>query len=114
MMISTHDSSTVDSADVEGPLRFERRQSDRWTIDGVATAFELAGEHFGRTHALRMLDYSDAGIGAISDTVMSPGTAVSIGFQSPGYPARRGTIARCLPCGDGYRMAIVFEGRLAA
>ena len=101
-------------AEVEGPLRFERRQADRWSIDGVATAFELAGEHFGRTHTLRMLDYSDVGIGAVSDTVISPGTAVSIGFQSPGYIARRGTISRCIPCGEGYRTAILFEQRLAA
>jgi hypothetical protein len=106
--------TTIREQDPPGPLRFERRQSDRWTIDGAATAFELAGDGFGRTHALRMLDYSDLGMGAISDSVIAPGTTISVGFQSPGYLARRGTVARCLPCGDGYRIAVLFEQRLAA
>ncbi len=97
-----------------GPLRFERRRTDRWPLDGVATAFELAGEGFGRTHGLRMLDCSEEGMGAVSDTVVCPGTTVSVAFQAPGYPARRGFVSRCRPCGDGYRMAIVFDRRLAA
>lgn len=97
-----------------GPLRFERRQADRWPIDGAATVFELAGNGFGRTHALRMCDYSMAGMGAFSETVIPLGTSISVGFQAPGYPARRGFISRCLPCGDGYRIAIAFENRLAA
>jgi hypothetical protein len=96
------------------PLRFERRQSDRWRLDGVATAFELGGEAFGRMHTLRMLDYSDGGVGAQCDSVLPPGTPVSIGFQSPGYIARRGVVTRCRPCGEGYRIAIEFEQRLAA
>ena len=112
--MSTHETNQTETFDDGGPLRFERRLSDRWSIDGVATAFELAGEGFGRTHTLRMLDYSTEGIGAICETVISPGTSVSIGFQSPGYPARRGMIIRCLPCGEGYRMAVIFEQRMAA
>jgi hypothetical protein len=101
-------------ADDCGPLRFERRREDRWTLDGVATAFEVAGVDFGRTHTLRMHDYSHAGMGAFSDSPVMPGTTVSIGFQAPGYPARRGTVHRCEPCGNGYRVAICFEQRLAA
>ena len=112
--MSTGHTSRMEPIDGGGPLRFERRQADRWPIDGVATAFELAGDGFGRTHTLRMLDYSNDGIGAVSDTVIAPGTTVSLGFQSPGYPARRGTIARCLPCGEGYRVAVIFEQRMAA
>lgn len=97
-----------------GTLRFERRRTDRWPLDGVATAFELAGDGFGRTHALRLLDCSDEAIGALSDTVVRPGTTVSVGFHAPGYSARRGVVSRCRPCGDGYRVAILFERRLAA
>ncbi len=96
------------------PLRFERRQLDRWGLDGIATAFELGGEAFGRMHTLKMIDYSDLGMGAASETVIPPGTEVSVGFQSPGYIAKRGTVIRCLPNGDGYRVAVGFEQRLAA
>ena len=60
--------STIESGepplDSEGPFRFERRQFDRWSVDGVATAVEVGGAGFGRMHRLRLQDYSDAGIGA--------------------------------------------------
>ena len=96
------------------PLTFDRRQSDRWSIEGAATAIRLAGAEFGIIHELRSLDYSHGGMGATSDTVIEPGTVVSVGFQRPGLIAQRGVVLRCLPCGDGYRLAIRFEGRLAA
>lgn len=96
------------------PLRFERRGIDRWPMQGAATAFRLSGEHFGIMHELRMLDYSHDGLGAVSASVIEPGTAVSIGFQTPGYIAKRGTVLRCSPCGQGYRVAVQFEARMAA
>jgi len=96
------------------PLRFERRQCDRWGLEGVATVFELAGDGFGRMHTLKMLDYSEGGLGAVSDTVIPLGSTVSIGFQAPGYIAKRGVVMRCAPCGHGYHVAIGFEQRLAA
>ena len=98
----------------DGPYRFERRQGDRWSLAGVATAFELAGERFGRTHTLRRCDYSGGGLGGVSDTAIAPGTSVSLGFETRGYPARHGVVARCMPCGEGYRVAICFELRRAA
>jgi hypothetical protein len=96
------------------PLPFERRQVDRWPADGAATAFELGGDDFGSMHALRMLDFSDHGMGAFSDTVLTPGTTISIGFQAPGCIARRGDVVRCEPCGEGYRIAVRFQARMAA
>jgi hypothetical protein len=103
-----------DETDAPAPLRFERRQADRWPQEGAATAFELAGESFGRMHALRMRDFSHQGMAAVSDTVIQPGTSVSVGFQAPGCLARRGIVLRCLPCGDGYEVAVSFEQRMAA
>src|SRR4051812_43856324 len=97
-----------------GPLRFERRGVDRWPVQGTATAFRLTGERFGAMHELRMLDYSYDGLGALSNSVMEPGTLVSIGFQAPGYIAKRGVVLRCSPSGDGYHVAIQFQARMAA
>jgi hypothetical protein len=111
---SLHQMHPVDEPGACEPLRFERRQCDRWGLDGVATAFELAGEGFGRMHTLRMLDYSEGGLGAVSNSVIPLGATVSVGFQSPGYLAKRGVILRCMPCGEGYRVAIGFEQRMAA
>lgn len=98
----------------EGPFRFDRRQRDRWPMDGGATAFQLAGDSFGRMHALHMHDYSEHGMGAISETPIPPGSIVSVGFQAPGHLAKRGEVIRCEPCGEGYRVAIIFEHRMVA
>src|SRR5437868_14778379 len=81
------------------PYRFERRAIDRWRMEGSATAFCLSGDRFGQMHDLQMLDYSHDGLGAVSETVLEPGTQVSIGFQSPGYVGKRGIVLRRMPCG---------------
>lgn len=107
-------SSTLSTTDPPAPLRFDRRQHDRWPLDGAATAFELASDSFGRMHDLRMRDFSHHGMAAWSDTAIAPGTTVSVGFQAPGCLARRGVVLRCLPCGRGYEMAVAFEQRMAA
>ena len=96
------------------PLRFERRRADRWPMTGVAAAYGAAGDLFGRRYVLRMLDSSDDGVGARTDRPITPGTIVSVAFAAPGQPMRTGVVVRCLPCGDGYRVAIRFETRLAA
>jgi len=96
------------------PLRFERRRADRWPVTGVAAAYGAAGDLFGRRYVLRMLDSSDDGLGARTDFPIDPGTIVSVAFAAPGQPMRSGIVVRCLPCGDGYRVAIRFEARLAA
>ena len=95
-------------------LPFERRQINRWPLEGAATAFELGGEAFGQMHTLRLLDFSDRGVGVISDTMIAPGTTVSIGFDRPDCVARRADVIRCEPCGEGYRVAMRFQARMAA
>lgn len=113
MKITESQSGAVGDVDA-GPYRFERRQAARSPMAARATAFELAGDGFGRTHALQTVDCSASGVGAICDTAIHPGTCVTIGFDRFGGAARRGVVARCQPCGNGYRVAVVFEGRLAA
>ena len=110
-------SSTSDAeyhVDAPAPLRFERRSQDRWPVEGVVTAVRLAGERFGEMQPLKMIDYSWDGLGATSSAPLEPGTMVSLGFQAPGYMTKRGVVVRCLPCGDGYRLAVRFDARLAA
>ena len=96
------------------PLRFERRRLDRWPQSGVAAAYGAAGKHFGRRYVLRMLDVSAAGMGAKADRPIEVGTVVTVAFAAPGHPVRHGVVTRCLACGEGYRVAIQFETRLAA
>lgn len=98
----------------DGPYRFDRRSSERHPVDGAATALRIAGEHFGRIHDLALIDYSHGGMAATSSEPIEPGALISIGFQPDGLTARRGTVLRCFPCGDGYHLAVRFEQRLAA
>jgi hypothetical protein len=97
-----------------GSLRFERRQHDRWPITGVATAYRAGGDRFGETATLKLLDYSAGGLGALCDEPIEPGSVISVGFHEPGCPPEYGVVVRCLPCGDGYRIAVCFERRMAA
>ncbi len=103
-----------EDAESDAPLKFERRSADRWQVHSAATAFRLAGERFGEMHEITVVDFSWAGCGAVSSASIEPGTAVSVGFAAPGQVARRGVVLRCTPCGDGYRLAIQFESRMAA
>ena len=98
----------------DAPLKFERRRADRWPMEGVASAFRLTGDSFGLMHDLKVSDYSQGGVGVLSDTPIDPGTLISIGFQQPGVVARRGIVRRCQPCGNGYRIGVQFELRQAA
>ncbi len=106
-------SETLDEA-AAAPLRFERRAVDRWPLAGAATACRLGGERFGDTTALKMRDYSEEGLGAICRSPIEPGAIISVAFRAPGQPARQGVVLRCLPCGEGYHVAIRFERRWAA
>ncbi|MCZ6836432.1 MAG: PilZ domain-containing protein [Planctomycetota bacterium] len=96
------------------PLPFERRQHERWPMQGSARAILLDSDHFGQVSQLALLDYSAGGLGAISAKPITPGSCVSIGFTSHGYAAERGIVVKCAPCGHGYRVAIRFELRQAA
>ena len=107
---SSHSTTELPTA----PLRFERRHADRWPVDGVAVAFETGGEGFGSRHALRLIDESDGGLGVFADAPLSPGTAVTVSPSEPGRAMRHGVVKRCLPCGSGYRVGIVFALARAA
>lgn len=100
--------------DAPAPLKFERRIHDRWPASGIATAFRLAGDRFGEMQTLEMVDCSNDGLGATCEEPIEPGTIVSLGFQAPGYLAKRGVVVRCLPNGNGYNLAIRFEALMAA
>ncbi len=114
MATATNAACTTPETEPDRPLRFERRRHERFTLPGEVTAIRIDGERFGERHGLKMLDYSPAGLGAISPSVLEPGVMVSVEFQAAEYPPRRGVVVRCLPCGNGYRLAIRFELRLAA
>ena len=95
-------------------LRFERRRSTRSTITGTAEVQRIGGGRFGQSHRLVLQDYSDGGLAARSDTVVEPGTLVWIVMDCPGASGRRGVVRRCVPCGNGYRIAVQFDLALAA
>ncbi len=97
-----------------GTLRFERRCADRWPAGGVATAHRSGGDRFGDAYRLRLIDRSCEGLGAVCNRPIEPGAVVAVGFGAPGEPVRPGVVLRCLPCGDGYRLAIRFDRLLAA
>ena len=103
-----------ETAPAPAPLRFERRSEDRWPLTGVAEAHRLGGDRFGQVAVLRLVDCSEECLGATCDEPLEPGAVVSLAFRTPGRPVRNGVVVRCLPCGEGYRVAVRFDRRLAA
>ena len=103
--------SADDSAE---QLRFERRAFDRWPASGVADVYHMGGTHFGEAVAIKLIDYSNEGLGGCTQQPIDPGSTVSIGYRAPGTPAQQGVVTRCLPVGDGYCVAIQFQLRQAA
>jgi hypothetical protein len=85
---------------------FARRKFSRRRLDGIATAFELSGKHFGGIYTLRRIDYSDGGVGGITDALVAQGTLVTVGFQSRECMAHLG---RVVSCEDGYRVGVAFQ-----
>ncbi len=69
-------------------MRFERRCADRWPLAGIAAAYGAAGDNFGQRFVLRMIDFSDDGLGARTDRAIDPGAIVSVAFAEPGHPVR--------------------------
>lgn len=86
-----------------------RRKYLRRRLDGIATAFELSGDHFGGMHTLRRIDYSDGGVGGLTDDVIAQGTEVTVGFQAPDCVAHIGRVITCKRCENGYRVGVAFE-----
>ncbi len=95
-------------------MAIERRTEDRWPARGLAVAHVVAGERFGERCPLRLCDESRDAVGALSSRAVEPGTPVTVGFSEPAQPLRSGVVVRCLPCDEGYRVAIHFARSLAA
>jgi hypothetical protein len=91
------------------PLRLARRKVSRRRLDGIATVFELSGEHFGRMHTLMRIDCSDRAASGFTDAVIRQGTSITIGFQTPDCIAHLGRIVTCIRAEDRYRVGIAFE-----
>ena len=91
------------------PRVFARRKSSRRRLGGIATAFELSGGHFGGMHTLRLIEYSDGGVGGITDALVAQGTLVTVGFQSRQCMAHLGRVVSCVPFEDGYHVGVAFK-----
>ena len=83
-------------------------------IPGSVTVFHLEGEAFGLMHEVVELRVSDEGINGRSSEPVSPGSVVSMGFEAPGFPARKGEVVGCVRCREGWQIGIEFHASTAA
>lgn len=83
-------------------------------IFGSATVFQLEGDCFGTMLEVVQLSLSEQGVEGTIDGPVEPGTVVSLGFEAPGHPARRGAVIGCIRCEHGWKVGIEFDGRDAA
>jgi hypothetical protein len=92
----------------ERPSQQERR------LDGVATAFGLFGDDWGRIHELVHVHTVGDWIEAEACEPLRVGMIVCVGFQAHGCVARRGVVEFCELEGDSHRVRVRLEARLAA
>lgn len=83
-------------------------------LDGVATAFGLFGDDWGRIHELVAVSVTGDWLEADACEALRLGMIVCVGFQSQGCIARRGVVEYCEPTGDSFRVRVRLEARLAA
>ena len=83
--------------------------------DGQSERYgESLETHPGSSWILTAPRYGEAGPVADCVEPIEPGSKVSLGFEAPGYVAKRGEVVACLELGSTFRVAIRFEQRLAA
>jgi hypothetical protein len=78
-------------------------------IFGAVTVFHLEGERFGSMQEVVELSLSEVGVEGLSADPVEPGAVVSLGFEAPGHPARRGEIIGCVRCEGGWKVGIEFD-----
>ena len=93
---------------------FVHKGRDATAIPGSVTVFHLEGEEFGLMHEVIELSVSDEGVNGRSTEPVSPGAVVSMGFEAPGIPARRGEVVGCVRCHEGWQIGIEFHNNAAA
>lgn len=101
-------------------LKFERRQTHRRVISGKVTSLQQSADpdlQCNRICSLQLLDISDAGLGAIVEEPIEPGSPISIFFPPHGPEQgfdRYGQVVRCVKRDQGHQIGIRFTTKSAA
>ncbi len=83
-------------------------------LDGIATAFGLFGDDWGRIHELAKVSLTGDWMEAEACEPLRVGMTVCVGFQSAGIVARRGMVEYCEPTDLGFTVRVRLERSLAA
>lgn len=75
-------------------------------LPGGATVFHLDGDRFGSMQALVDLAINEDVLEARADEQVPAGSMISLGFEAPGTPARRGEVVHCDRHGDRWHVGI--------
>ena len=75
-------------------------------LPGGATVFHLDGDRFGSMQALVDLSINEDVLEARASEQVPAGSMISLGFEAPGTPARRGEVVHCDLHGDRWHVGI--------
>ena len=92
-------------------FRIDRRRADRWLQWGSATLLSL-GANLGLLVELENLECAPWWLSGTSETPITVGTRVSVGFSDPCSRASIAVVMRCERAGAGgrYRITARFDG----
>jgi len=93
------------------PIPLERRRSERQPTMGVLDAVCSDGTAPIAAIRLSLLDESDGGLAAMTDSPISPGARLRVRICPQTSRWRDAIVMRCAPEQRGYRLGVRFERR---
>ena len=95
-------------------LKFERRRVARTPAAGEAMAAFYDADGAIALTSEELIDASAKGIGLRSSVEIEPGARFMIYAGGSALAHRGGVVARCTPDGDGWRLGVLCDARMAA
>lgn len=115
-MLGLTQSTTSDSNDHAShePLPFDRRRAGREPASGQMQAVLANGRQMPWVLRLGLINASHGGLCVATDAPIEAGSRLSLRVDPVHGNWTTGTVVRCEPLGDGYRVGIAYEARRAA
>ncbi|MBS0190958.1 MAG: hypothetical protein U0573_03560 [Phycisphaerales bacterium] len=97
-----------------GPIRFERRRSERSKVDGSAVAVFTRPGRSPLLTSVKVTDACPGGLGVQTDVELKPGTNFALYPDDAMLPRRFGRVVACARTRQGYRLGLQFQQAIAA
>ncbi|MBL0922012.1 MAG: PilZ domain-containing protein [Phycisphaerales bacterium] len=114
MLGLTHNARDSHDHDAPETYVFDRRRAGRAPASGAMQAVLANGRQMPWVLRLGLVNASHGGLCVTTDAPIEPGSRLSLRVDPVHGNWTTGTVVRCEPLEDGYRVGIAYEQRRAA